>query len=72
MPSLGAAQFRIMSMPKMVATVAALRLVEQDRLQLGGPVAEYCPEDADLQVLLGSTAIPRSRGHRPAGPLSGS
>jgi CubicO group peptidase (beta-lactamase class C family) len=45
--------FRIMSMTKMVATVAALRLVEQGRLELDGPVAEYCPEFADLQVLVG-------------------
>ena len=46
-------RFRIMSMTKMVTTVAALRLVERGLLEPDGPVAEYCPEFADLQVLVG-------------------
>src|SRR5581483_11452458 len=45
--------FRIMSMTKMVATVAALQQVEQGRLDLDAPVAEYCPEFADVRVLDG-------------------
>ena len=45
--------FRIMSMTKMVATVAALQLVERGALDLGAPVEQYCPAFADLQVLDG-------------------
>jgi CubicO group peptidase (beta-lactamase class C family) len=45
--------FRIMSMTKMVATVAALQLMEQGKLDLDAPVEQYCPEFADLQVLEG-------------------
>lgn len=45
--------FRIMSMTKMIATVAALQLVEQGRLDLDAPVADYCPEFADKKVLDG-------------------
>jgi methyl acetate hydrolase len=45
--------FQIMSMTKIVATAAALQLVEQGRLDLAAPVAEYCPEFADKKVLEG-------------------
>jgi CubicO group peptidase (beta-lactamase class C family) len=45
--------FRIMSMTKMVATVAALQLMERGELDLDAPVEEYRPEWADLQVLEG-------------------
>jgi CubicO group peptidase (beta-lactamase class C family) len=45
--------FRIMSMTKMVATVAALQLMERGALDLDAPVERYCPEWADLQVLEG-------------------
>jgi methyl acetate hydrolase len=45
--------FRIMSMTKMVATVAALQLVETGRLDLDAPIDTYCPEFADVQVLDG-------------------
>src|SRR4051812_25587147 len=45
--------FRIMSMTKMVATVAALQLMEQGRLDLDAPIEEYRPEFADVQVLEG-------------------
>ncbi len=45
--------FRIMSMTKMVATVAALQLVEHGRLDLDAPIEDYRPEWADLQVLEG-------------------
>jgi CubicO group peptidase (beta-lactamase class C family) len=42
-----------MSMTKMVATVAALQQAERGRLDLDAPVAEYCPEFADVRVLEG-------------------
>jgi CubicO group peptidase (beta-lactamase class C family) len=45
--------FRIMSMTKMPCTVAALQQVEQGHLDLDAPVAEYCPEFAETQVLTG-------------------
>jgi methyl acetate hydrolase len=45
--------FRIMSMTKMVATAAALQLVEQGKLDLDAPIARYRPEFAELQVLEG-------------------
>jgi methyl acetate hydrolase len=45
--------FRIMSMTKMPATVAALQQVEKGTLDLQAPVADYCPEFAEVQVLAG-------------------
>jgi methyl acetate hydrolase len=45
--------FRIMSMTKMPCTVVALQQIEQGHLDLDAPVAEYCPEFADKQVLTG-------------------
>jgi CubicO group peptidase (beta-lactamase class C family) len=45
--------FRIMSMTKMPCTVAALQQVEQGNLDLDAPVAQYCPEFANVQVLAG-------------------
>jgi CubicO group peptidase (beta-lactamase class C family) len=45
--------FRIMSMTKMPATVAALQQVEKGQLDLQAPVTEYCPEFAEVQVLTG-------------------
>ncbi|GAA3227441.1 serine hydrolase domain-containing protein [Pseudonocardia petroleophila] len=45
--------FRIMSMTKMVATAAALQQVEKGTLDLDAPIADYCPEFADVQVLDG-------------------
>ena len=44
---------RIASMTKMVATVAALQLVERGDLDLDAPVDTYRPEFADLPVLEG-------------------
>ena len=46
-------EFAIMSMTKMVATVAALQLAEQGRLDLDAPVDTYRPEFAEVQVLEG-------------------
>ncbi len=45
--------FRIMSMTKMVATVAALQQMEKGDLDLDATVESYCPEFADVQVLDG-------------------
>jgi methyl acetate hydrolase len=60
-----ATQFRIMSMTKMVATTAALQLQESGRLDLDAPVAQFCPEFADLQVLDGFDGdTPRLRAPR--------
>jgi CubicO group peptidase (beta-lactamase class C family) len=60
-----ATQFRIMSMTKMVATVAALQLRESGRLDFDAPVAEFRPEFADLQVLDGFDGdTPRLRAPR--------
>jgi CubicO group peptidase (beta-lactamase class C family) len=44
---------RIASMTKMVATTAALQLVEQGKLDLDAPVDTYRPEFAEIQVLEG-------------------
>jgi CubicO group peptidase (beta-lactamase class C family) len=46
-------QFRIMSMTKMVCTVAALQQRERGELHFDAPVADYCPGFADVQVLDG-------------------
>jgi methyl acetate hydrolase len=45
--------FRIMSMTKMIATVAALQQVERGELDLDAPVEQYVPSFADIQVLDG-------------------
>jgi len=45
--------FRIMSMTKMPCTVVALQEMEKGNLDLDAPVAEYCPEFAEIQVLTG-------------------
>ncbi len=45
--------FRIMSMTKMVATVAALQQVEKGTLDLDAPIDTYRPEFAEVQVLDG-------------------
>jgi methyl acetate hydrolase len=45
--------FRIASMTKMIATVAALQQVERGNLDLDAPVEQYLPEFGDLRVLEG-------------------
>lgn len=45
--------FRIMSMTKLIVTVAALQLHEQGTLDLDAPVVEYNPEFAARKVLTG-------------------
>jgi methyl acetate hydrolase len=57
--------FRIASMTKMVATTAALQLVEEGKLDLDDPVEKYRPEFAELQVLEGFDGdTPRLRAPR--------
>lgn len=48
--------FRILSMTKTMASVAALMLMEEGALQLEDPVSKYLPEFADVQVFAGGTA----------------
>ncbi len=48
--------FRIYSMTKPIATVAALMLMEQGKFQLDDPVSKYLPEFADARVFDGGTA----------------
>jgi CubicO group peptidase (beta-lactamase class C family) len=45
--------FAVMSMTKMIVTVAALQLAEQGRLDLDAPVDTYLPEFAEAKVLEG-------------------
>jgi methyl acetate hydrolase len=45
--------FRIMSMTKMVATVAALQQMEKGNLDINAPIEAYCPDFANVQVLDG-------------------
>lgn len=42
--------FRIYSMSKPIASVAAMILVEEGRLALGDPVAKYIPQIAEMKV----------------------
>src|ERR1700722_2523375 len=46
---------RVYSMTKMVVSVATLTLLEEGKLGLLDPVADYIPEFRDLQVLVGGT-----------------
>ena len=48
--------FRIYSMTKPIASVAALMLMEQGKFQLDDPVSKYLPEFADVRVFTGGTA----------------
>ena len=58
-------QFRIMSMTKMVCTVAALQQRERGELDFDAPVTEYIPEFADVKVLDGWDGdTPRLRAPR--------
>ena len=45
--------FRIWSMTKPVTSVAAMQLVERDKLDLDAPVGRYLPELATLNILTG-------------------
>ncbi len=48
--------FRVYSMTKIVTAVATLTLMEDGRINLDDPVANYLPELKDLKVLTGGTA----------------
>ena len=61
--------FRIYSMSKPVATVAALMLMEQGLLDLDDPVAKHLPEFAPLRVFESGTAD-RPKLREPARPLT--
>ncbi len=57
--------FRIHSMTKTIASVAALQLVEEGKLALDDPVARYLPEFAHMRVMSGGTAdAPQLRAPR--------
>ena len=47
---------RIASMTKAITSVAVMQLVEQGRIELDNPVAEYLPELKNVEVLEGFTA----------------
>ena len=47
---------RVYSLTKIVVSVAALTLLEEGKLGLLDPVADYLPEFRDLRVLVGGTA----------------
>ncbi|HEY0684193.1 MAG TPA: serine hydrolase domain-containing protein [Steroidobacter sp.] len=47
--------FRIYSMTKPIASVAALMLLEQGKFQLDDPVSKYLPELAEMRVFNGGT-----------------
>ena len=42
--------FRVASMSKPITTVAAMILVEENKIDLGVPVAQYLPEFAGVKV----------------------
>jgi CubicO group peptidase (beta-lactamase class C family) len=48
--------FRIYSMTKTITSVAVLMLMEEGRLALDDPVADYLPEFANVQVFAGGSA----------------
>ncbi len=57
--------FRIYSMTKPIASVAALMLMEQGKFQLDDPVSKYLPEFADVRVFAGgSVDAPRAASSR--------
>ena len=53
--------FRIYSMTKTIASVAALVLVEEGKLALGDPVSKYLPEFSTSRVMTGGTASAPSK-----------
>lgn len=61
--------FRIYSMTKTITSVAVLMLMEEGRLALDDPVADYLPEFADVQVFAGGTAD-RPLLRAPARPIT--
>ena len=62
--------FRFASMTKAMASVAALGLIEEGRLELDQPVASVLPSSASCRCWRASTATRRGCGHRRRGPRS--
>lgn len=61
--------FRIYSMTKTIASVAVLMLLEEGKLALDEPVAQFLPAFANVQVYAGGTAdAPKLR--KPARPIT--
>lgn len=65
--------FRMMSMTKPIASVAAMMLYEDGVFELDDPITEYLPDEADRQVLIGLTvnrtgAVPALRP--PSSPVT--
>mgnify|MGYP005849186589 CR=1 FL=1 len=59
--------FRIFSMTKAIGSAAAMKLVEEGRIDLDAPVTDYLPEFAEVQVLDGWDGdAPRLRAPRTA------
>ncbi|MCR8826051.1 serine hydrolase domain-containing protein [Pseudosulfitobacter koreensis] len=58
--------FRIYSMTKPITTVAAMMLVEEGRLVLEAPVANYLPAFKDMTVVTGETDAEGNAVTRPA------
>ncbi len=53
--------FRIYSMTKPIASVAAMILVEEGRLQLSDPVAKHLPAFKDMKVVTPNGEVPATR-----------
>ena len=51
--------FRVASMSKPITTVAAMILAEENKLDVGAPVAQYLPEFKDVKVGLEGLALKR-------------
>src|SRR5579863_304524 len=51
--------FRIASMSKPITTVAAMILAEENKLDIGAPVAQYLPEFKDVKVGVDGAAVKR-------------
>ncbi len=62
--------FRIASMTKAVASVAAMQLVEQGTLALDVPASTYAPRLAEVQVLEGFDAAGAPRMRPPRRPIT--
>lgn len=50
-------RFRLASLTKPIVSVAAMKLVEEGRLQLSDPVSRYLPEYADVRVAIGGRGL---------------
>ena len=53
--------FRIYSMSKAITSIAAMQLVEENKLGLDAPISRYMPEFASVRIYDESTGIARKR-----------